>query len=94
MVVIDYDREDTPDQGEVGSKLNQIANCPYDADNVNKWLCRLERRMETGGIGGQWTKRLVLESALPAHLHEELDELFDKRKSECGRIFVTLQRMN
>ena len=40
--------------------------------------------LETFGVGAQWTKRLVLESALPAHLHDDLEELFDKEKSEAG----------
>ena len=62
VVVVKFDAEDKPDQGDVGSKLTSIANLSYDADNVDKWVRKLERRMETGGIGAQWTKRLVLES--------------------------------
>ena len=43
--------------------------------------------METGGVGSQWTKRLVLESALPSHLHDDLDDLFDVPKTDCGLIY-------
>ena len=53
VVVVKYDAEDKPDQGDVAGKLTSIANLPYDADNVDKWVRKLERRMETGGIGSQ-----------------------------------------
>ena len=86
-VVMEYDREDGVDQGEVAGKLNQIANLAYDAQHVHKWVRRLERRMEMASIREQWTKRLVLESALPSHLYDDMDELFDKRKAECGLIY-------
>ena len=80
VVVVKYDAEDKPDQGDVAGKLTSIANLPYDADNVDKWVRKLERRMETGGIGTQWTKRLVLESALPAHLHDTWRSCLTRRR--------------
>ena len=43
--------------------------------------------METGGVGQQWTKRLVLESAVPPHVHNDLDDLFDEGKLGCGQIY-------
>ena len=43
--------------------------------------------METHGVLSQWAKRLVLESALPAHLHHDLDEFFMKEKTEAGQIY-------
>ena len=87
VVVVEFDKADAPDQSEAGNKLNQIANLLYDKDNVDKWFRRLERRMETGGVRLQWTKRLVLESALPAHLHADLDDLFDLTQAGCGQIY-------
>ena len=87
VVITAYDLEDKADHGDVQGKLTSIAQLAYDPENVDKWVRRLERRMETGGIGSQWTKRLVLEAALPPQLHNDLDDLFDKRKEECGQIY-------
>ena len=57
--VVSYDVEDKQDHADVHGKLTSIAQLPYDADNVDKWVRRLERRMKTAGIGTQWSKRLV-----------------------------------
>ena len=41
-VVVEYDGEDKPDAGGVSGKLNSIAQLACDADNIDKWLRRLE----------------------------------------------------
>ena len=82
-----YDMDDKPDQPDAPNKLNSIANLPWDSENVDKWVRRLERRMETAGVGLQWTKRLVLELAVPPHVHNDLDDLFDKERLNCGLIY-------
>ena len=38
--------------------------------------------MKTGGVGAQWTKWLVLESAVPPNVQANLDELFVERKTK------------
>ena len=94
VVVVEYDAEDKPDQPEALGKLGQIAQVAYDPDNVEKWFRRLERRMETGGVGSQWAKKLVLESALPAVYHDDLDDLFDRRKANCGNVYLECKTLH
>ena len=65
-------------------QITQIAKIEYDGTNLERWLRKLEIRMETHGVGSQWTKRLCLESALPPNLAGDLNSLFDKRKVAAG----------
>ena len=59
-VLIDFDRDNTTDAANVVGQITQIAKIEYDGTNLERWLRRLEIRMETHGVGSQWTKRLCL----------------------------------
>ena len=95
VVPIEYDIEDKEDQPEAAGRLGQIAAVPWDgqAKHLRKWVKKLEIRMETQGVGRQWTKRLVLEQALPPNISPSLDEFFDKRKTGAGNIYYDAKRL-
>ena len=82
---LDFDMEDGVDGPDAINKVPNVAKIEYDADNVARWLNRLEIRMETHGINSQWAKRCCLETALPPHIQPDLNEKWDIRKSKAGK---------
>ena len=84
---LDFDMEDGVDGPDAINKVPNVAKIEYDADNVARWLNRLEIRMEIHGINShsQFAKRCCLETALPPHIQPDLNEKWDTRKSKAGK---------
>ena len=81
---LDFDRENKADVEGAQNRLFDIAKIPFDPDDLVGWLDRLEIRAEAYGINSQWTKRMLLELALPSNLGNSLGTLFKKRKTAAG----------
>ena len=83
VAMVDFDAENKDDAAEVAGKLYQI-KLTYDDKYVLRWINRLEIQMETYGVASQWSKRIVLENNLPPKVENELNDLFQKRKTVAG----------
>ena len=82
-VMTDYDQKDTADKADALNKaISQLKGYAFDQDDLDFYFNQVEIKMDSAGVGKQFTKLQALSTILPPHVTSQIKPLLRKKASE------------
>ena len=79
----DYDQKDVADKADALNKaISQLKGYQFDQNDLDFYFNQVEIKLDSAGVGRQFTKLQALSTILPPHVTSQIKPLLRKKQSE------------